>query len=103
MVKATLLCKINWDGITSLNREDKEFDIVKIIKYINRFLDDDITLFSNSVQKFNDNKLYREINDMVVHSVKEFGKEYSQEEYNYLAVKYERDEFFLKYGIVEKD
>ena len=69
----------------------------KIIKYIEKFYNDPITLFRDAVQSFNDNKLYKELPDMKVNDVLHFVN-YADEE-DYLTMVYqERGDYLLKMG-----
>lgn len=72
----------------------------KVIKYITKYLDDPITLFSDAVTKFNENKLFEEVPDMVQKNISDFvdledGNVYMG------ALKSEREDFLLKYGITK--
>ena len=70
----------------------------KIIKYIEKFYNDPITLFRDAVHSFNDNKLYKELPDMEVNDVLHFVDFADQEDY-LTMVNQEREDYLLKMGI----
>ena len=71
----------------------------KIIKYIEKYLDDTITLFPELVQKFNQNKLYNQIPNMKEHDILSFVAMEDAEDY-YSMVVNEREEYLSRHGIV---
>lgn len=70
----------------------------KIIKYINKFLDDPISLFPDAVEEFNKNKLFTEISDMCVRKAEYFIKYENKDDYM-MMVEEERRDYLLKMGI----
>ena len=69
----------------------------KVIKYIEKYLTDTVTLFPELVEKFNQNKLYKELPDMEKHDISYF-VDYADEANYYSAVVYEREEFLARHG-----
>ena len=70
----------------------------KIIKYIEKYLDDTITLFPELVEKFNQNKLYNQIPDMKQHDISSF-VDFEDETDYYSMVVHEREEYLYRHGI----
>ncbi len=70
----------------------------KIIKYIEKFYNDPITLFRDAVQSFNDNKLYKELPDMEVNDVLHFVDFVDKDDY-LTMVNQEREDYLLKMGM----
>lgn len=70
----------------------------KIVKYITNYINDSITLFPDAVKKFNDNKLFNEIPDMVPKKISDF-VDYEDEDDYFQMITYEREEFLTKHGI----
>lgn len=70
----------------------------KVINYISKFLNDPITLFPDAVQKFNANKLFKDIPDMKLHTVLDF-VEFSDKDDYMIMVQEERESYLLKMGI----
>ena len=70
----------------------------KIIKYIEKYLDDTITLFPELVEKFNQNKLYNQISDMKQHDISRF-VEFEDEADYYSMVVNERKNYLSRHGI----
>ena len=58
---------------------------------------DTVTLFPELVDKFNQNKLYKELPDMEKHDISYF-VDYADEANYYSAVVYEREEFLARHG-----
>ncbi len=71
----------------------------KIIKYIERYVNDRVTLFPELVVKFNENKLFKEIPDMRQKNIRDFVNLEDEEDYYEMIVR-EREEFLVRYGIV---
>lgn len=71
----------------------------KIIKYIEKYLDDTVTLFPDLVQKFNVNKLFQEIPDMKQKDVSDF-VDFEDEADYYQMITWERENFLARHGIV---
>lgn len=71
----------------------------KVIKYIEKYLTDTVTLFPELVEKFNQNKLYKELPDMEKHDISYF-VDYADEANYYSAVVYERERFLARHGKV---
>lgn len=70
----------------------------KIVKYISKYYDDPITLFPDAVEKFNANKLFSEIPDMILKDISQFVNYNDEEEYMLMVIS-EREDFLLKHGI----
>lgn len=70
----------------------------KIIKYIEKYLDDTITLFPELVEKFNQNKLYNQIPDMKQHDISRFVNFEDEADY-YSMVVNEREDYLSRHGI----
>lgn len=70
----------------------------RIIKYITKYFEDPITLFPEAVDKFNANKLFKEIPDMQQKNVSEFVNFEDEDDYMQMAT-WERENFLLKHGI----
>ena len=68
------------------------------IKYIEKYLDDTITLFPELVEKFNQNKLYNQIPDMKQHDILSF-VDFEDEADYYSMVVNEREEYLSRHGI----
>ena len=67
-------------------------------KYIEKYLDDTITLFPELVEKFNQNKLYNQIPDMKQHDISRF-VEFEDEADYYSMVVNERENYLFRHGI----
>lgn len=72
----------------------------KIIKYIEQYIDNEVTLFPDLVEKFNRNKLFKEISDMKVKKLSDFVNHEDEENY-YGMIMFEREEFLKRHGIVQ--
>lgn len=70
----------------------------KILKYIEKFYDDPITLFKDAVRSFNENKLYKELPDMKVNDVLHF-VDFGDEDYYLMMINQEREDYLLKMGM----
>lgn len=70
----------------------------KVIKYIKRYFNDSITLFSDAVDNFNQNKLFSEIPDMKKKKVADFVKFEDKDDYMQMVYE-EREHFFHKHGL----
>lgn len=62
----------------------------KVIKYIEKYLTDTVTMFPELVEKFNQNKLYKELPDMEKRDISYF-VDYADKANYYSAVVYERE------------
>lgn len=71
----------------------------KVIKYIEKYLTDTVTMFPELVEKFNQNKLYKELPDMEKHDISYF-VDYADKANYYSAVVYERERFLARHGKV---
>lgn len=71
----------------------------KIIKYIEKYLNDTVTLFPELVEKFNQNKLYNQIPDMKQRDISSF-IDFAQEADYYSMVVSEREDFLSRHGIL---
>lgn len=71
----------------------------KIVKCIDKYYDDTVTLFPELVEKFNENKLFKEIPDMKQKKISDF-VDYEDEEDYYDMIICEREEFLARHGIV---
>lgn len=68
----------------------------KVIKYIEKFLDaPSVTLFPDLVREFNDNKLFKEIPDMVQRDISFFVEPFDEADY-YDMILCEREDFLEK-------
>lgn len=72
----------------------------KIVKYIEKYYDDTITLFPDLVEKFNENKLFKEIPDMKQKYISDFVNLEDEADY-YDMIMFEREEFLARHGIVQ--
>lgn len=71
----------------------------KIIKYVESYFDDTVTLFPDLVKKFNQNKLFKEIPDMKRRKVSDFA-DYGDEKGYLEMAKREREDFLARHGII---
>lgn len=72
----------------------------KIVKYIEKYYDDTITLFPDLVEKFNENKLFKEIPNMKQKHISDFVDLEDEVDY-YDTIMIEREEFLARHGIVQ--
>ena len=70
----------------------------KVVKYIGRYLNDTITLFPDAVDKFNQNKLFKEIPNMAPKRVSDFVNFEDEDDYMQMVFE-ERESFLQKHGL----
>lgn len=71
----------------------------KVIKYIEKYYDDTVTLFPDLVKKFNENKIFKEVPDMKQKKISDFVNFGDEAEY-YEMVMCEREDFLARHGVV---